>query len=74
MLEEQGEFIFSMREAAGLTRAELAERLNISVATLEAFERGQTKMAEIKKFERYLREIVKEEIRKKRRHAVYLVR
>lgn len=67
---EYGEFIRSMRKAAGITQYELADRLYITPASLSQYERGLVTPRDQKTFEKRLREVVKAEIREKRKTSI----
>jgi ribosome-binding protein aMBF1 (putative translation factor) len=66
MPKEFAEFVVNMRTAAGMTVTDLAHHLCLSVTTLELYESSEKMPLDPAKFEFYLREIVKQEIRKQR--------
>lgn len=64
--DDFAEFIYSMREAADITREELAKLLSMSITTFEQYERGEKLPDNLDRFETELRRLIKQEIRKKR--------
>jgi ribosome-binding protein aMBF1 (putative translation factor) len=72
MNNEFAEFVINMRTSIGWSRADLAHHMCLSASTAEAFETGTKLPTNPVKFEKYLREIVKTEIRKQRRYYTQL--
>ena len=66
MENEFSEFVKNMRSAAGLTTRELALRLGCSRSTICKYEGGVFLPKEPEEFEKRLREIVKQEIKRRR--------
>jgi transcriptional regulator with XRE-family HTH domain len=66
--DDFAEFIYNMREAADITRDDLANLLSLSITTFEQYERGEKLPDNPDQFENELRKLIKLEIRKKRRN------
>lgn len=72
MNNEFSEFVINMRTSIGWSRADLAHHMCLSASTAKALETGTILPANPVKFEKYLRDIVKKEIRKQRRSFIEL--
>lgn len=66
MENEFSEFVRNMRKASGMSTKKLALRMGCSQATISNYENGVKVPKETALFEIQLREVVKEEIRRRR--------
>lgn len=66
MMNEFSDFVKYMRRAAGLSTKQLANKLGYSKSTICNYESGYKIPKDTTEFEFRLREIVKEEIKRKR--------
>lgn len=70
--DEISEFVFFMRDSAGLSLTELADRMKIEASLLRSCERGTCPKKIFHSFEPVLRMVVKEELLRRRSQAAAL--
>lgn len=67
-----GEFVKNMRSAAGLSKVKFADKLGISPNSIKQYEKGLAFPRHAEELELRIRDVVKQEIQRKRSKVVQL--